>query len=162
MTKTQSQVNSIDRSYLEQAVSLARQARDRTDHPFGSVIVTAEGRVVEGLNTVVTMSDPTGHAETNVVRLAGKILSAEELASSTLYTSTEPCIMCAGAIYWSGIKRVVFALSEATLAEIVSTQEGVPTLRFPCREVFDRADDVVDVLGPIDIEGCESVHIGYW
>ena len=155
-------VSEHDLGHLRRCVELARQARDRGDHPFGSVVVTADGRVVEGLNTVVTRRDPTGHAEANVVREAAAQLAADELATSTLYTSTEPCAMCAGAIYWSGIPRVVFALSEAGLAGIVAEQEGVPTMRLPCREVFARGGRAVVVAGPADLPEAIDVHDGFW
>lgn len=155
-------VSAHDLGHLRRCVELAQQARDRGDHPFGSVVVTAEGRVVEGLNTVVTRRDPTGHAETNVVREAAARLEPDELAASTLYTSTEPCAMCAGAIYWSGIPRVVFALSESGLAGIVAEQEGVPTLSLPCREVFARGGRPVAVAGPADLPEAVDVHDGFW
>jgi tRNA(Arg) A34 adenosine deaminase TadA len=147
---------------LRQCVALARAARERGDHPFGSIVVAADGRVVEGMNTVVTRRDPTGHAETNVVREAAGVLDERELATATLYTSTEPCAMCAGAIYWSGIPRVVFALSEAGLREIVAEQEGVPTLSLPSREVFARGARPVDVAGPADLPEAAEVHAGFW
>lgn len=155
-------VSEHDLGHLRRCVELAQQARDRGDHPFGSVVVTADGRVVEGLNTVVTRRDPTGHAETNVVREAAARLEPDELAASTLYTSTEPCAMCAGAIYWSGIPRVVFALSESGLAGIVAEQEGVPTLSLPCREVFARGGRPVAVAGPADLPEAVGVHDGFW
>lgn len=82
--------------HLARAVALARDARERGDHPFGALLVTADGRVVEALNSVNTENDPTGHAETNLVRLAASSVEVEALASSTLFTSTEPCAMCAG------------------------------------------------------------------
>ncbi|HEU4720215.1 MAG TPA: nucleoside deaminase [Gemmatimonadaceae bacterium] len=157
-----SNVSEHDLAHLRRCVELARQARDRGDHPFGSIVVTADGRVVEGLNTVVTRGDPTGHAETNVVREAAARLDVDELAASTLYTSTEPCAMCAGAIYWSGIPRVVFALSEGSLAAIVAEQEGVPTMRLPCREVFARGGRPVVVAGPVDLPEAVDVHAGFW
>ena len=128
----------------------------------GCAVFCRDGRVVEGLNTVVTRRDPTGHAETNVVREAAARLDAGELAASTLYTSTEPCAMCAGAIYWSGIRRVVFALSEASLADIVAEQEGVPTMRLPCREVFARGGREVTVAGPAELPEAADVHAGFW
>ena len=125
-------ITSADRSHLERTVALAWEARNRGDHPFGSLLVAADGRVLEARNTVVTDVDPTGHAETNLVRLAGTLDLAARI-TSTLYTSTEPCAMCAGAIYWSGIGRVVFALSEVALAEMVEEEErGVPPLHLPC------------------------------
>jgi tRNA(Arg) A34 adenosine deaminase TadA len=155
-------VTDADLPHLRRCVELAQQARDRTDHPFGSVLVTADGRRVEAMNTVVTQGDPTGHAETNLVRVAAAELPAEVLATSTLYTSTEPCAMCAGAIYWGGIARVVYALSEEGLAEIVSAQEGVPTMDLPCREVFARGGRPVAVAGPADLPEAVAVHDGFW
>jgi tRNA(Arg) A34 adenosine deaminase TadA len=82
--------------------------------------------------------------------------------TSTLYTSTEPCAMCAGAIYWSGIGRVVFALSEVALAEMVEEEEGVPPLHLPCREVFARGGRPVVVDGPVDLASATEVHQGFW
>ncbi|HEX6365721.1 MAG TPA: nucleoside deaminase [Agromyces sp.] len=155
-------VTRADLEWLAQCILLAGSARDRGDHPFGSIVVTDDGRTVEGLNTVVTGNDPTGHAETNVVRLAAQQLSPDELATSTLYTSTEPCAMCAGAIYWSGIGRVVFALSEQGLAAIVADQEGVPTMHLPCREVFARGGRRVVVAGPVELPAAVDVHEGFW
>ncbi|WP_430647482.1 nucleoside deaminase [Agromyces sp. GXS1127] len=151
-----------DLTWLRRCVELAWEARKRGDHPFGSVVVTADGRAVEDMNTVVTRRDPTGHAETNVVREAAAVLDDDELASATLYTSTEPCAMCSGAIYWSGIPRVVFALSEAGLREIVAEQEGVPTLTLPSREVFARGGRPVAVDGPADLPEAAAVHDGFW
>jgi len=155
-------VTETDLAWLQQCVDLARDARARGDHPFSSLLVTAEGRTVEAMNTVVTRGDPTGHAETNLVRVAAAALPTDVLAASTLYTSTEPCAMCAGAIYWSGIARVVYALSEQGLAAIVAEQEGVPTMRLPCREVFARGGRPVVVAGPADLPEAIAVHDGFW
>ena len=80
--------------------------------------------VLEAENTVVTQRDCTAHAELNLVREAVARFDAEQLGAHTLYTSTEPCEMCAGAIFWSGIGRVVFALSSETLGEIVEDPTG--------------------------------------
>ncbi|MFC9918292.1 nucleoside deaminase [Agromyces binzhouensis] len=155
-------IDEHDLARLRRCVELARAARERGDHPFGSIVVTGDGRVVEGMNTVVTRRDPTGHAETNVVRDAAAVLDERELAAATLYTSTEPCAMCSGAIYWSGIARVVFALSEAGLRDIVAEQEGVPTLSLPSREVFARGGRSVIVDGPADLPEAAAVHDGFW
>ncbi len=155
-------VTDADAAWLRRCVELAADARARGDHPFGSLLVTADGRTVEALNSVVTRNDPTGHAETNLVRAAAASLPPEVLATSTLYTSTEPCAMCAGAIYWSGIARVVYALSEAGLREIVAAQEGVPTMELPCREVFARGGRPVMVAGPADLPEATTVHAGFW
>ena len=152
----------VDSGHLRHAIRLAQAARDRGDHPFGSIVVAPDGTVVEGLNSVVTQNDPTGHAETNLVRNAAAALPAEVLAASTLYTSTEPCAMCAGAIYWSGIGRVVYALGEDELIRIVHAQEGIPTLALPCREVFARGGRPVEVVGPVPLPEAVAVHLGFW
>lgn len=149
-------------AHLDHAIALARAARERGDHPFGSVVVTPGGTMIDGLNSVLTGNDPTGHAETNAVRAAAAALEPIELAASTLYTSTEPCAMCAGAIYWSGIGRVVYALGEDALIEMVREQEGVPTMAMPCREVFARGGRAVEVVGPVEVDGAEEVHAGFW
>jgi tRNA(Arg) A34 adenosine deaminase TadA len=147
--------------HLARAVALAREARERGDHPFGALLVTADGTVVEALNSVNTENDPTGHAETNLVRSAASSVEAGALASSTLFTSTEPCAMCAGAIYWSGIGRVVFALSEQGLAGLVGDADE-PTLDLPCREVFARGGRPIEVIGPVDLPDAVAVHEGFW
>jgi len=155
-------VSPADEEHLRHAIALAARARASGNHPFGSIVVTPDGRVVEGLNSVVTDSDPTGHAETNVVRLAARALRADELRASTLYTSTEPCAMCAGAIYWAGIPRVVYALSEDALRELVPAQDGEPTLALPCRQVFAAGGRTVDVAGPALVDEAAGVHAGFW
>lgn len=155
-------VTDADLAWLRRCAALAGEARNRTDHPFGSIVVAADGRAVEAMNTVVTTGDPTGHAETNAVRAASQALTSEELATATLYTSTEPCAMCAGAVYWSGIARVVYALSESGLRDLVAAQEGVPTMELPCREVFARGGRPVAVAGPAELPEATEVHVGFW
>lgn len=106
-----SSFTSVDVERLQRCVELARIARERGDHPFGALLVSADGRLIEAMNTVNSGLDPTGHAETNLVKEACKRLNAATLSESTLYTSAEPCVKCAGAIYWAGITHVIFALS---------------------------------------------------
>ncbi|BCY11143.1 nucleoside deaminase [Actinoplanes sp. L3-i22] len=154
-------VSSSDATYLERAIALARSARERGDHPFGALLVTADGAVIEAMNTMVTGADPTGHAETNLVRLAGG-LSLGELAGSTLYTSTEPCAMCAGAIYWAGVGRMVFALSSDDLNAMVPDTSDIPPLRLSSREVFARGGRVIVVEGPVALPSATEVHHGFW
>ncbi len=170
------ELDATDLNHLTHAIDLARAARSRGDHPFGAVLVVPAdlegapvsganryaGTMVEALNSVVTQSDPTGHAETNLVRAAASTLPADVLAASTLYTSTEPCAMCAGAIYWAGIPKVVYALGEDELIRIVDAQEGIPTLALPCREVFARGGREVDVVGPVPLPEAADVHAGFW
>ncbi|WP_440708879.1 nucleoside deaminase [Herbiconiux sp. YIM B11900] len=155
-------LSDVDRGHLVRAVELAGEARARGDHPFGALLVAGDGTVIEAKNTVNTGHDPIGHAETNLVRDSGQRLEMADLAESVLYTSTEPCAMCTGAIYWAGIPRVVFALSEAELGTMVSEQSGVPTLALPSREVFARGGRPVEVVGPVALPEAAQVHRGFW
>lgn len=151
-----------DLQQLDHTVLLARAARQRGDQPFGSVVVTKEGTMMEAMNSVMTRSDPTGHAEMNLVRAASAVLSSHTLSTATLYTSTEPCAMCAGAIYWSGIGRVVYALGQDDLARHVHAGTGGSKLTLSCREVLARGDRGIEVIGPVGIVGAADVHEGFW
>jgi tRNA(Arg) A34 adenosine deaminase TadA len=99
----------------------------------------------------------TGHAELNLVREAISTLGRDALADCTLYTSTEPCAMCAGAIYWARIPRVVFGCSVECLHSIT---EG--TLRLPCREVFAHGNRRIEVVGPLLEDEALQVHRDFW
>jgi tRNA(Arg) A34 adenosine deaminase TadA len=151
-----------DREHLAEAVELARLAREHGNHPFGALVVASDGRVVRAENTVVALGDPTGHAETNLVRLAAEELSTEALATSTLYTSTEPCAMCSGAIFWAGIGTVVFALGGDELIELLPEGSAEFSLGMPAREVFARGGHPTSVRGPYDVPGAREVHAGFW
>ena len=155
-------VSPADEGHLREAIAAARAARDAGNHPFGAVLVTADGRTLRGLNSVVTDRDPTGHAETNLVRLAARELDRDALRASTLYTSTEPCAMCAGAIYWAGIGRMVYALPEQGLIEIVAAVSDEPVLDLPSRDVFSAGGGTVIVAGPALVDEASAVHDGFW
>jgi tRNA(Arg) A34 adenosine deaminase TadA len=156
-------MDDADLHHLRHALRIAVEARGRGNHPFGALLVGPDGDVlaVAG-NTVLTDDDVTGHAETNLVRIASARVPAAVRARSTLYTSTEPCAMCAGAIHWAGIGRVVFALSEADLYERVGPSPL--HLRLPCRELFAHSARPVIVEGPAPglADEASAVHDGFW
>ena len=88
-------MNDQDRAHLLAAIELAASARRHGNHPFGALLTDSTGSVLlTAENTVVTDRDATGHAETNLVRLASRTLTPSQLAEATLYTSAEPCPMC--------------------------------------------------------------------
>ncbi len=151
-----------ERVLLSRAIWLAQQARAHGNHPFGALLATPDGTTIEAENTVLTTGDPTGHAETNLVRAVSVVLSPAERRASTLYTSTEPCAMCAGAIYWSGIGRVVYALPEQDLIGLVPRSSDEPTMDLPCRDVFAAGGNTIQVVGPALLEEARSVHAGFW
>ena len=156
-------MNPTDLQHLRTAIEIARQAREHGNHPFGALLVDKENNVLlQAENTVVTERDCTGHAETNLMRLASRHYSAKELEACTLYTSTEPCAMCAGAIHWGNVRRVVYALSEVDLYDLIGPSPE--HLLLPCREVFAHSQRTVEVDGPaveLDVEA-RAVHAGFW
>ena len=146
-----------DARYIRRAIDLARQARERGDHPFGALLVANEQIVLEAENTVVSRNNPTHHAEMNLVQAAWGTLAAGVIERSTLYTSTEPCPMCTGAIFWSGIRRLVFSLPALDLGALT----GDPFCG-PCRPLFDRAGVKTEVVGPIVPDEGRQIHLGFW
>lgn len=158
-----SDITPTDENLLRRAITVSERAVAHGNHPFGALLIDAAGEVVlEAENTVTTESDVTGHAETNLVRLASKAYSLEQLRGATLYTSCEPCAMCTGAIYWAGIGRLVYALSEEDLLPLTGDHPDNPTLDLPCREVLARGQRAVDVAGPALAEEARRPHVGFW
>ncbi|OFY64918.1 MAG: tRNA-specific adenosine deaminase [Bacteroidetes bacterium RBG_19FT_COMBO_42_7] len=98
-----------DKKFLRKAIEIANYGIKKGCGPFGAVI-SKDGRIIaESNNKVILNSDPTAHAEILAIREAAVFLRTHDLDGCILYTSCEPCPMCLGAIYWSGIKRVVYA-----------------------------------------------------
>jgi tRNA(Arg) A34 adenosine deaminase TadA len=98
-----------DKIFLRMAIEIASKNIDLGGGPFGAVI-TKDGKLLsEGYNSVILSNDPTAHAEILAIRAAASVLGTHDLNECTLYTSCEPCPMCLGAVYWSGIKKVVYA-----------------------------------------------------
>ena len=152
-----------DEAHLLAAIELARRARANGNEPFGALLVDGDGTVVlQAENTVVTRSDCTGHAETNLMRMASERFDPDFLRRCTLYTSTEPCAMCAAAIYFGDVRRVVFALSSDELDRLTGSNPEKMRLPMSCREVFARGEHQVDVSGPHLAEHAQAVHAGFW
>jgi guanine deaminase len=98
-----------DRSLLKRAIKLAGSGIREGGGPFGAVI-TKQGKVIaEATNKVVLLHDPTAHAEILAIRKASEVLRSHNLSECIIYASCEPCPMCLGAIYWAGIRKVVYA-----------------------------------------------------
>jgi tRNA(Arg) A34 adenosine deaminase TadA len=99
----------IDRSFLKKAIDIAVDGVEKGGGPFGAVI-TKDGQIVaEAFNRVVLLNDPTAHAEILAIRQASLFLKTHDLGNCIIYSSCEPCPMCLGAIYWAGIKKVVYS-----------------------------------------------------
>ena len=155
-------MNDNDIRFLRAALEVAREARKKGNHPFGAVLVNEHGQIVMAAeNTVVSDRDCTGHAETNLMRQASSEYGSEFLAKCTIYTSTEPCPMCAGAIFWANVRRIVYGLSEERLYEMIDG-ESEEALYVPCREIFSRGKKPIEVIGPMLEDEAQEVHMGFW
>ncbi|NBD23423.1 nucleoside deaminase [Paenibacillus glycinis] len=151
--------------YLRRSIEVSRMARTAGNTPFGAILVDAEGTVVlEQGNIEVTARNCTGHAETALMVEASKRYSKEELWTYTMYTSTEPCAMCAGAIYWGNVGTVVYAMAEEKLVGLTGGDARNLTLQLPCRDVFAAGRKPIEVIGPFpELEAeAASAHAGYW
>ena len=150
-----------DLAFLRKAIALSAQSRSQGNHPFAAIVTGAQGTVLaEAMNDI--HADCTSHAELVAVRAASSGFNAAELRDATLYSSAEPCAMCAGAIYWSGIRRVVYALSEERLLQLTGNHPENPTLSLPCREVFARGQREIEVVGPMLEDEAALPHKDFW
>jgi tRNA(Arg) A34 adenosine deaminase TadA len=153
----------LDEKFLRQSFEVARRAHRHGNHPFGSILVSGLGAVLlEVENGFMPDRDMTGHAERLLATKASKQFAANVLSGCTVYSSAEPCAMCAGAIYWAGIGRVVYGLSEKRLKAMIGNHVENPTLDLPCRSVFAAGQRPVEVVGPLLEDEAAAVHFGAW
>jgi tRNA(Arg) A34 adenosine deaminase TadA len=151
-------------SLLRRAFDIARQSRARGDHPFGALLADADGKVLleQGNGFSAEGGDMTAHAERLLATRASKGYSPDVLAGCTLYSSAEPCAMCAGAIYWAGIGRVVYGQAERSLKAATGGHPENPTLDLPCRTVFAAGQRKVEVIGPLLEDEGAALQQGFW
>lgn len=150
-----------DHFFLSQVLALAQQSRAQGHHPFAAMVVAADGAVLaQAMNASST--DRTAHAEMNALRQASRHYAPAQLAGATLYSSAEPCAMCAGGVYWSGVGRVVYALAESTLLSLTGSDPENPTLSLPCRVVFAAGQRSTEVIGPLREDEASLAHQGFW
>jgi len=148
---------------LRRAFAVAAQAREAGCHPFGAILVGPDGQILmEQQNAYLPDRDMTGHAERVLCTRASTTYEPALLRQCTLYSSAEPCAMCAGAIYWTGIGRVVFGMTEHDLKVITGDHPENPTLDLPCRIVFAAGPRKVEVIGPLLQDEAAALHDGAW
>ena len=151
-----------DGKYLRRVIASAQRSRDAGRHPFASLIVLEGAILAESQSMKTGNTDATNHSEMRVVREASAKHAPPVLARATLYASTEPCAMCAGATYWAGIGRLVYGFSEARLRALTRAHPWNPTLALPCRELFSRGSRQIEVIGPHLEEEAAAPHQGFW
>jgi tRNA(Arg) A34 adenosine deaminase TadA len=147
--------------HLRAANAAAQRALAAGHHPFGAVLVGPDNETVllEQGNV-----DSVNHAEAVLAREAARRFGSGYLWGCTLYTTVEPCCMCAGTVYWANIGRLVYGMDERRLLELTGNHAENPTLDLPCREVFARGQKAIGVWGPIPEVEAEiaALHAGFW
>jgi tRNA(Arg) A34 adenosine deaminase TadA len=161
---TAASVRPHDETLLRAAFDVARRSRDAGDHPFGSVLADGDGKPLmeQGNGFTSEGGDRTAHAERLLASRAARKYDLPFLARCTLYTSAEPCAMCAGAIYWAGIGRVVYGQTEKALKALTGAHEENPTLDLPCDIVFAAGQRPTEVVGPLLEDEAAQLQAGFW
>jgi tRNA(Arg) A34 adenosine deaminase TadA len=153
----------LDEHLLRRSFEVARRSLSHGNHPFGAILADANGNVlIEVENGYMPARDGTAHAERLLATQACTTLEPDVLKGATLYSSAEPCAMCAGAIYWAGIGRLVYGLSENRLRTFTGNHPENPTLDLPCREVFKSGQRPTEVVGPLLEDEAETLHTDVW
>jgi tRNA(Arg) A34 adenosine deaminase TadA len=161
---TDASQRSYDEALLRRAFEVARRSRAAGDHPFGSVLADGGGNQLmeQGNGYTSEGGDRTAHAERLLASRAARTYELKFLARCTLYTSAEPCAMCAGAIYWAGIGRVVYGQSEKALKAQTGAHEENPTLDLPCAAVFAAGQRPTEVVGPLLEDEAAQLQADFW
>ena len=138
-----------EKPFLIKANDAASRSVDKGNCPFGAVLVDNEGNVIaDQENLQVTTRDKSAHAEISLIRVVTPKYDADFLWNCTIYTNVEPCMMCAGGIYWANIGRIVFATDESRLIELGAYSSDAYTST-SCRVLFENDKQDVIIHGPI-------------
>ncbi|MBS1655330.1 MAG: nucleoside deaminase [Bacteroidetes bacterium] len=138
------------RSLLERTFVIAKNSFEKGNLPFGCLLADASGKIlIEAENTVNTDTDSIAHCEINLVHNLKEKYSAAFLSDCTLYASTEPCPMCAGAIFWSGIGHIIFALGKDRFHQLAGTENPAHKFDIRASELLQYGGRIVTVTGPL-------------
>jgi tRNA(Arg) A34 adenosine deaminase TadA len=152
-----------DYEFLRRAFELPDVALACGERPFGAVIVDPAGKIAgEGYNCTIERDDITAHAEVTAIRRAYPTTDRDRLAACTLYSSAEPCAMCAGAIYWANIRRVVFGLGEQRLRALRNVSERTAALTAGCTAVLATGGHATEVIGAVLEDEAIKPHLAFW
>jgi tRNA(adenine34) deaminase len=135
-----------EKSAMQLAIDASVNAITAGDMPFGATLLSPEGKVLlVAANNQNSANDCTGHAEMVLVREAQRQLGLATLRGTTVYASGEPCAMCSGAMFWAGVRRIVFAASNAQIIEAL----GEPFLPMTSAQTLSGAAPALQVDGPL-------------
>lgn len=154
----------VDLALLRRTFALALEARNIGGAPYGALVADGSGTVIAeaGNTSSLTGGDPTQHAEMVVSAAAWRSLNYDGMNTATLYASTEPCSMCAGGAYWTGIGRVVYGMSNTRLFSFTGDNPQQASFALPCRDILSHGQRNVTVVGPLLEDEAAQAHQGYW
>ena len=156
-------IDERDEALLRRSFEVARRAVEHGNMPFGAILVDARGRIaLESENRSITEHDPTAHAEVMLMHEAARRFEPEYLAQCTMYTSAEPCAMCAGSVYWAGVRRVVYGLDLPGLDAEIGDDPLNPTPHLRAEVVLAGGKFPIAVDGPALVEEAAALHRGFW
>ncbi|KAG7820572.1 hypothetical protein KL909_004444 [Ogataea angusta] len=145
---------------LRTCIGVAKRAKAEGRHPFGCILVGPRGEVLLEQGNVDTLN----HAESTLCREAFRRFGAAFLWDCTLYTTFEPCCMCAGSAYWANIGQIVYGVAETRLLEVTGAAQENMTMSLSCREVIKSGQKPIQVVGPVAELEAEILddHQGFW
>ncbi|MBC8272940.1 MAG: nucleoside deaminase [Gammaproteobacteria bacterium] len=146
--------------FLLAANAVAKQSREAGRHPFGAILVDANREIVLEQGNLGSVR----HAESTLILAASDLYSPEKLWDCTVYTTVEPCAMCAATQYWANIGNLVYGIAETALLALTGANAENPTMDFPSRDLFSRGQKGINVIGPVPQVEAEilAVHEGFW
>jgi tRNA(Arg) A34 adenosine deaminase TadA len=153
-----------DKELLRRAIALSDAAAAQGNRPFGAVVTDGDGRIVAEAQSLPALDprDWTAHSEMQALRAASAAMSWEALGRATIYASSEPCPMCAAAVYWCNIRRLVFSVSEPAMRALRAPYERAAGIEMRCEEIYARCDRRIEVVGPLLEDEGLAVHRRFW
>ena len=146
----------IDEKYIRRANELANIAKNKGEDPFGAVLVRDNEIVYETHDGCIEFCDPTFHAEKRLISEYCRMNNLISLENYTLYSSTEPCSMCSGAIHWAKISRLVYGIRQEKL-----NQKSGGVKKLSAKQILNRCGKPIEIDGPILEDECLTTFEGY-
>ncbi|MGH0052792.1 MAG: nucleoside deaminase [Sphaerochaetaceae bacterium] len=158
--------NEQDIRLLYETVRIAHEAKKKGNHPFGALLADKEGKILLEQGNDYEEGGSAMHAETLLLFHASKLYDPEFLATCSLYTNAEPCVMCTGALYWTNVRRLVYGITEKQLLELTGADVQNPTFDLPSHEVLDHGQKDMEIVGPVEdealIKAIVEDHQSFW
>ncbi len=133
-----------DEKFIKRAIELSEIAKSKGEDPFGAVLVKDEEIIFETHDGCIEYCDPTMHAERRLISEHCSNNNVISLEGYTLYSSTEPCSMCSGAIHWAKISRVVYAIPQ----ERLNSKSG-GCKKLTCAEIINQGNKKIEIMGSV-------------